>query len=214
MRAFLHAAAAAHAGIQAVVVRREVHQLVHEPLAETLHLSGAVGRRGHHGEVGIHAAVPAAIALHAVAGVVSRGCHSTGRSDRRRCRCRSPGRPRSGSPTRGGRKVSFMCSPSKPSRDSPEKGSASISLLHAILLGLDGRIRQSSVKSSVTLSVSFFALFGVGAARYSFIVHDPGRHVAAGGIGRVDAEHGAEAALRRRASRPASRSVPCSRRAA
>ncbi len=68
--ALLDAPAAAHAGIHAVVVGGEVNQLVHEPLAVTLQLVGTGGARGHQREVGIHAAVPAAIPLNAVAGVV------------------------------------------------------------------------------------------------------------------------------------------------
>ena len=46
-----------------------VHQLVHKPLAEPLQLRQARLPGGHFGEVGIHARVPAAEALHAVAGV-------------------------------------------------------------------------------------------------------------------------------------------------
>ena len=39
---FFHAAAAAYAGIHAVVVRREVHELMHEALTEALHLARSV----------------------------------------------------------------------------------------------------------------------------------------------------------------------------
>ena len=68
--ALVHAAAAADAGEHAIIIGREVGQLVHEPLAETLHLAVTVVAVGHHGEVRVHTAVPAAEPLDTVTGVV------------------------------------------------------------------------------------------------------------------------------------------------
>ena len=43
---------------------------MHEALTEPLHLAGAIVAVGHHGEVRVHAAVPAPVALDVAAGVV------------------------------------------------------------------------------------------------------------------------------------------------
>ena len=49
-RTFFHAAAASYTGIHAVIVGREINQLVHESLTESLHLAGTVISVRHHGE--------------------------------------------------------------------------------------------------------------------------------------------------------------------
>ena len=69
LRAFLYAASTSDAGIHSVVVVREVYQFVHETLTETLQLCGTVVSCCHHGEIRVHAGIPAAVTLYTVSGV-------------------------------------------------------------------------------------------------------------------------------------------------
>ena len=66
LRAFLYAASASDAGIHSIVVIREVNQLVHETLTETLHLCGTVVSCCHHRKVRVHTGIPAAVTLYTV----------------------------------------------------------------------------------------------------------------------------------------------------
>ena len=68
-RALLQAAAAADTAVDTIVFAWEVDQLVHETLTESLFLGGTVGTVRHHGEVGVHAAIPAAETLDFLASI-------------------------------------------------------------------------------------------------------------------------------------------------
>src|SRR5699024_1008137 len=69
-RTFLYASSASHTGIHPVVVGREIDQLMHEALTEPLLLRGPVVSVSHHGEIRIHAGIPAAVSLYPVSGIV------------------------------------------------------------------------------------------------------------------------------------------------
>ena len=70
LRAFHNASAAADAGEHALVVFGIVDQLVHESLAESFDLRESRLTRGHTGELGEHAGIPAAVSLNTVTGVI------------------------------------------------------------------------------------------------------------------------------------------------
>ena len=61
--ALVNAASAAYAGIGTVVICREVDELMHKSLSESLHLARTVVSVSHHSEIGVHTGIPAAISL-------------------------------------------------------------------------------------------------------------------------------------------------------
>ena len=69
-RAGYKASAAADTSELAVIVFREINQLVHESLAEAFFLGQTGVAMRHFGEVGVHTGVPAAESLHAMTGIV------------------------------------------------------------------------------------------------------------------------------------------------
>jgi hypothetical protein len=69
-RAAVNATAAAHTGEHTIIIGREICKLVHKALTEPLHLTVTVVAVSHHGKIGVHTAVPAAISLNTISGVV------------------------------------------------------------------------------------------------------------------------------------------------